>query len=206
VIKDEQTRIRLLLGTTGTGKTTLMEKLLKAEDRCIVFDMMAATQFEQWGVLCDTYEDALTLMARTPKFHIRLQLKDPDKFDRFCSLFVKKPHGLEKFHNVCVAVDEISRFCSSNWIPDKLDDIIRLGRHTNCRFIATSQRPTDVHINIRANSKEIYLFQMHEPADLDAFRKRVPNPERLIQLKVGEYILWNPSAMQSPTNDFSQKR
>jgi DNA helicase HerA-like ATPase len=135
-------------------------------------------------------------MARTEKFHIRIQDKDPDKFDAFCSLLVKKPHGLEKFHNVCIAVDEVSRFCSSNWCPDQLDNIIRLGRHTNCRFIATSQRPPDVNPLIRSQAKEIYLFQMHEPGDLDTFRKRVPNPERLINLKVGEFILWKPGAME----------
>jgi hypothetical protein len=194
VTNPEDARIRLLMGTTGSGKTWKMRELLRSETRVFLFDTMGDAKFEDFGVICDNVQDAVTLASKTPQFRIRLQFKDEERFDFICRLMVKRPHGHEAFPNCTLAVDELAMFTTPHYMPGGLEDLVRLGRHTNARLIATTQRPPDINIFIRSQCKENYLFQMHEKADLDTFRNRLPDTERLVKLKIGEYILWNPSA------------
>lgn len=192
----EDTRIRLYMGTTGSGKTYLLHQHLKGEKQVFVFDLMADRKFENYGVLVDTCKDAVVLARRCYEekkpFHIRMQTADVDHFNFFCRLLVKQPFGLDAFRNTLIVVDELAMFCSSNWMPEHLSNLVRLGRHTMGGLWATTQRPPDINPFIRSQAKEVYLFQMHEQADLDVFRKRIENVDRLIKQKQGEYILWNP--------------
>jgi hypothetical protein len=194
VSEQEIARIRLLMGTTGSGKTWKMRELLREEKRCFLFDTMADPKFEDFGVVCDTVEDAVALAGKTENFRIRLQFSDVERFDFICRLMVKRPHGYQAFTECTLAVDELALFTSPHWMPPGLNDLVRLGRHTGGKLIATTQRPPDINIFIRSQCKENYLFQMHEKADLDTFRGRLENPEELVKLKIGEYKLWNPSA------------
>jgi len=188
------------MGTTGSGKTYKMHELLQAESSCFLFNLMDDEKFETWGVSCDTAEDAFHLAwkCRTEgkPFRIKLQSDDVEMFDYFCKLLIKQPYGHGAFTDTAIAVDELALFCSPSWMPDGLRHLVRLGRHTNARLYATTQRPPDINPFIRSQAKEIYLFQMHEPADLDVFRKRIESPERLITLQQGEYILWYPNQMK----------
>lgn len=196
----EAQRVRVLLGTTGSGKTWKMRELLEREERCILFDLMADPKFENWGVLVNSCSDAVALATRTPKFRIRLQTDNVDQFDFMCKLLVKTPHGYGVLQHATIAVDEVSMFCSPYWAPDGLKDLIRLGRHTGGRFIATTQRPPDIHSLILSQTKEWYLFQMHLPRDVDYLAKFVPEIQRVKTLKTGEFILWKPSATSSSTD------
>lgn len=193
----ETARIRLLMGTTGSGKTWKMRELLSLESRCFLFDTMADPKFQDWGVLVDSVEDAIHLASKTPRFHIRMEFSDVERFDFLCRTMVKKPHGYELFNACTLAVDELALFTNPHWMPPGLNDLVRLGRHTGGKLIATTQRPPDINIFIRSQCKENYLFQMHEKADLDTFRNRLPDVDRLSRLKIGEYILWNPTAHES---------
>lgn len=195
----ELARIRLLMGTTGSGKTYMMRELLRKEDRVFLFDSMADPKFEDFGVVVDDMADAVHLAQKTEKFHIRFQFTDIERFDFICRTMVKRPHGYETFRDCTLAVDELALFTNPHWMPPGLSDLVRLGRHTGAKLLATTQRPPDINIFIRSQCKENYLFQMHEKADLDTFRGRLPDPERLVRLKIGEYILWNPTAQQNPS-------
>src|SRR5438477_214086 len=114
----ERARIILLMGTTGSGKTYKMEELLRSSHRVFLFDLMGDRKFDNWGVLCEDCESAIHLARRTPKFRIRLQFAEPERFNFMCRLLVKRPMGLEAFQDTLIAVDELSMFCSPQWMPD----------------------------------------------------------------------------------------
>ena len=95
----ESERIRLLIGTTGTGKTYKMRELLNRENRCFLFDLMADPKFENWGVLVDNVEDAVRLAKKTDRFRVRMQFDEVERFDFLCKLHVKQPHGFQLFEN-----------------------------------------------------------------------------------------------------------
>jgi hypothetical protein len=164
---------------------------------------MADPKFQDWGILVDNLEDGIKLATRQPKYRVRMQFSSMEQFEMLCYFHVKRPHGAEVFWNSLIAVDELAFFCSSAWIPPNLTNVIRLGRHNQARFIATTQRPPDINTFIRSQAKEQYLFQMHEPGDLDYFRKRIPNVEQLTQLKRGQYILWTPDNQQLQSENSS---
>jgi hypothetical protein len=184
------------MGTTGSGKTFRLQQMLEHEHRCFLFDLMADPKFQEWGVLVDSPKDALRLASRTENFHIRMQFDDVDAFDFICSLCVKQPHGLEVLNSSCVAVDELSLLCTPHWIPEHLANLIRLGRHTDAKFIATTQRPPDINQLVLSQAREWHLFQMHLPRDVDYLKKFVPDIERVRSLPRGEAIVWTPSQVQ----------
>lgn len=166
---------------------------------------MGDPKLEDWGIKVDTLQDAVALAGRTSRFRIRMQFDDVERFDTLCYIAMK-------MGNVTVAVDEISMFTSPYWCPDNLKQIVRLGRHRNVRFIATTQRPPDIHSLILSQAKTWYLFQMHLPRDVDYLKKFVPNIERVMQLGTGEFILWQPEGKrtvkttdQTPTEQSSSK-
>src|SRR4029077_9704017 len=121
----EDERVRLLIGTTGTGKTYKMRELLNREHRCFLFDLMADEKFQNWGILVDNAEDAVRLASKTEKFRVRMQFDSVEQFDFICRLHVKQPHGLQFFENSTIAVDELAMFCSSAWMPEHLKNVIR---------------------------------------------------------------------------------
>lgn len=176
-----------------------MKAMLENEHRCFLFDLMADPKFREWGVLVDTPRDALRLASRTENFHIRMQFSDVEAFDAMCSLCVRKPFGLEVLNSTCIAVDELSLLCNSHWIPEHLEQLIRLGRHTDARLIATTQRPPDINQLVLSQAREWHLFQMHLPRDVDYLKKFVPDIERVRSLPRGEAILWTPS--QNPEGE-----
>jgi hypothetical protein len=57
-------------------------------------------------------------------------------------------------------------------------------------------------------SREQYLFQMHEPADIDYFAKRLSRDQlrALINLKTGEYIKWIPGTNEAGFSITSRPR
>lgn len=184
-----------------------MRELVSAESRIFIFDLMADPKFSDFGVTVESAEDALHLALKSGNkgsFRIRLQFSDVERFAFLCSALIKKPHGRGLLNNSCIAVDELSLFCTSYWAPEELKSLIRLGRHTGARMIATSQRPADIHSLILSQTKELYLFQMHLPRDVDYLRKFVPDIERVKILKRGEFILWTPGE-QTPIENFSSE-
>lgn len=190
----ENERIKLLMGTTGSGKTYALRELLDKEDRAFCFDLMGDEKLESWGVVVASLEDAIHLAQKTEKFRIRLQFADTQRFDFLCKCCVKKPHGFEVFRDVCIAVDELALFCSAHWMPESLANAVRLGRHTNTRLIATTQRPPDIHPLIRSQAKEWWIYQMHLPGDVDWLKKIIGEElaQKTLTLSVGEKIIWTP--------------
>ncbi len=198
--QQEAERVRMLFGSTGSGKTHLMRKFLESEWRCFLFDMTDDDKFNDWGVGVETCEDAVILASRTPKFRIKLHMDDVHQFDFMC-----KVAGL--MGPCCMAVDEMSFFMSPQWAPEHLKTIIRLGRkrrpnlgiNGRVAFVGTSQRPPDCHSLLMSQAKQWYVFQTHMPRDIQFFRQFIPNPERLVNQQRGEYLLWSPSNSIAPT-------
>jgi hypothetical protein len=186
-MKDD--RIRLYMGTTNSGKTYLFCQHLTAENRTFVFDTMADEKLAHYGVLCGSVTDVIELSTKkttSNNFHIRMQFDAPAQFAFVCKVAME-------LGECTIAVDELSLFCSSQWMPEELRKVIRLGRHRKVRFMATTQRPADIQSLILSQTKEAYIFQMHLPNDVDYLGKFIPGLERAQNLKQGEYILWTPS-------------
>lgn len=190
-------RIRLYMGTTGSGKTFLFCKHMKDEQpagRQFIFDTMADEKLERYGVLVSGAADAIALAAKSGSrgpFHIRLQVDDAGQFAMVCQAAMR-------LGNCCLWVDELSLFCSSAWIPEDFRKVIRLGRHRAVSVRATTQRPPDIQTLILSQTKEVYLFQMHLPNDIDYLNKFIPNVERCKTLARGQYILWTPGTQPQP--------
>src|SRR5882672_3179938 len=194
----ERERIKILLGTTGSGKTYKLREFLDEEDRCLCFDPGGDALLESWGVAVTNCRDAVHLATKTPRFRIRMLFNKAEQFNFMCDIAMR-------LGNVTVAIDELALFCTSHWMPDNLEKIIRLGRKERTElgingrvsFIGTTQRPPDVHNFILSQAKDWYIFQMHLPQHVDYLRKFVPGIERALNLKQGEFIRWTPQKRNS---------
>lgn len=181
------------VGSRGSGKTFLMNQELRLEPRVILFSLAGDFKFDDFGVICDTLEDAVTLATRTDKFRIRVEFKDERRVDALFNLGLKTPHGRGVLRDTVFAVDEFSFLCSSHHISDVMEGFIRLGRHSNNGLRYSCQRYVDITPICRSQANAIHLFNMHEPADLAMLSGIVNNANELPQLKVGEYITWQPT-------------
>jgi hypothetical protein len=189
-------RIILYMGTTGSGKTYKFTEHLQQEDsNVILFDTMADEKLARFGILVDSAADMTVLATKetqSKKFHIRIQSDDTVIFDHACQLAMK-------LGNVRIAVDELSMFCNSNYMPPEFKKLVRLGRHKNAGLMATTQRPPDIQALIISQCQEMYLFQMHLPNDVRYLSQFVPDTDRLLNLKRGQFILWNPQSQPNPS-------
>lgn len=164
-----------------------MRELLYGESRCFLFDLMADPKLEEWGILCDTVKDAVHLAGKGGNFRIRMQFSQVERFDFICKFAME-------IGDCSIYVDELALFCSPHWMPDNMQNVIRLGRHQGVRFVATTQRPPDIHSLVLSQAKRWYLFQTHLPRDIQFLRQFVPDIERVLNLPVGECIVWSPTA------------
>jgi hypothetical protein len=74
--------------------------------------------------------------------------------------------------NMTMVVDEAHFLCNPRYIPAQFWESIITGRHEYIDIIWVSQRFSMIHHDLTANTNELYLYRLNEPADLDVVEKR----------------------------------
>ena len=184
--RPKQREIVLVLGKTGTGKSTYMMHHVAAEPRTLILDPLG----EYPGV---EYEDVLDMLddcAGQERFRARTEsVLDLDDLARIA--FALK--------NVSLVVDEAQRSMpqSGRDLPPAVEDIIYRGRHANVSLYLVAQRPTTVHIAPRSQWTRIISFNQSEVSDVSWIESTSGySLDRIRTLSVGEYIEITPSGFE----------
>ena len=179
-----------ILGSTGTGKTTLLKKLISSRPRVILLDTMGDdAAFGGWGAEVGSYSELADYAHRTDIFHLRW--KTPQ---RAYLTIDAASHLAMKLGDVTLAVDEVHFFLTKQWnaIPPSFNDACLVGRHRNASVIVTSQRPTLVHNNFLSQAHKWYVFRMVLKDDLDSLKHLIPNIYEAQNLKLGKSLEYPP--------------
>lgn len=72
-----------------------------------------------------------------------------------------------------VFIDEISFYCSANWMPEPLRYMSRAGRHSGISLIYTTQRPQIVAMDLRDNTNVFCVFRLEGEDAIAGLKSRI---------------------------------
>ena len=165
----------LVTGVSGTGKTTLFEKLIRKEKARwkFVFDhqgefsarfgQRAATNIDE---LCEQTTRAGWIVFDPVKFAnepnpVTGERRGlPESFAFFCDYVFAMSETLRG--RKIIACDELQKLVTNTKTPDELLCILDTGRRYQLDFFAISQAPNQIHNAIRNQITEIYTFRQND--------------------------------------------
>lgn len=163
----------LILGQTGSGKSTFARQLLRVTPRAIVIDSKGVdyTDGGIWdgyrGELVDTFRDAANFLRRNLAEDYHLIFRAPSAQANLGLLklvyYSQKRWDLPP---VALFIEESGLYSTSHDIPKILEAIVTRGRQHKINSITIAQRDTQVNPIIRAQSMlTVSLYQKKFSSD-----------------------------------------
>lgn len=178
------------MGKRGGGKSYLLSRLVRSCRRIIVFDTVC--QFKPSDL------PGFTLVTQPGKLVAFLRQHGRGDFK---VVYRGEHHPEQHFSHVAslvaavgemvFAVDEIDYFGTAGACDEKLDWLIRYGRHRRVAMVYTARRPAEVPRNLTAQTSEFRIFRLTEPRDLEYMTRLIgPAAARVPQLAQFEHLRW----------------
>jgi len=178
--------IKLIVGKSGSGKTTHTIRLIEDCHRVIMFD----TQNKDYtdGVMFYEIREFKKFWLKVYRGNFRLiyrPLNPLKEIEEICYLAFK-------CGNLTFVAEELPSLCDSRVISDELRKVIFRGRMKDIHFIGLMQRPIGIHRDITSQASEILIFNIDEPTDVKYFRNRIGQDieDRIRQLEEYQYLHW----------------
>lgn len=191
-------------GRTGTGKSYLLHRLLDRETRLVVylpkreevtwraiyFDALQpdeAVQFWQfWGRCVLGRAEWLTQCRR---FRLVYQPRDAfsaEEFERLClSVYL--------CGNLTFVAEDLMGYCGTvAQLGSGFKTLLTAGRTKGVTCYMVTQRPYRIPREVTSQAREAFIFQSHEPADVDYVKDAfgIEAAERMAALGQYEYVHW----------------
>jgi len=171
--------ITCVFGRKGSGKTTFVQKrLIPKFSRVLILDTLSEYPFFYF------YDLAMFIQSVKQNYNksfFRITYRPADELDDY---FFKFCYSLS---NITVIVEEADLYSNAFSANEYFEKIIKYGRHKNINLIAVSRRPAEISKTLISQSDYVITFQQILKRDIDFFRLYINNPERLKELKVGQY-------------------
>jgi len=184
---NEEQKIILVMGKRGSGKSYLVNKLIAAERRLLVWDRMS--EYTQ-GIVFTPEEKSqfreFFYEVYRKSFRIIYRPLHPTQEIGWISELVYV------LGNVTFVVEEVDSICTSYQLHETMEGIINRGRHKNITLIGVSHAPFGIHRDLTRQAKEVYVFNTNEPRDLAYLRNLlgVEMENKVNNLAKYEYALW----------------
>jgi len=182
-----QTQIITVLGQSGSGKSSWIEKHLPKEPRYILWDTLGEYRGD---MRVDEPADLYKLVVKNHNqfFGVVFAYSGQDELETF-DWTVRLCMAAQNLTFIC---DEVDQYATPNDIPDSLRVMLKRGRHLNINMIFASRRPAEINRLITAQTRRFILFRTTEPSDI-RFLKSVVGPvaDDLVNLQKLEYLDWN---------------
>ena len=159
-----ESKITIILGKRGSGKTTLTKSLIEGYNKnIIIWDFIG----EYKGAVIKTFDSFCWYISQRiideKRINIILRLPIED-FDAVCGV-------IYIIGKMLFVIEEIDSVSSAFYVPKGLGYLIRYGRHREVSMIATSRRPADVPRLLTSQANTLYCFRFIEPRDLDYLKQ-----------------------------------
>jgi len=166
-IRPKNTERMLIVGATGSGKTTLARKLLQSYDEdqaIIVIDPKCTyeTQDERYKLVRSPF--SLRWLGRAKLIHYK-----PDKDHQDVRSYDKVYEWAFRRRNILVYTDETYLTMNANRSPDAQRACVTCGRELGVGMIFATQRPSGIDLRIYTESEHKICFYLAHDDD----RKRM---------------------------------
>lgn len=180
-------KVILVMGKRGSGKTYLVNKLVAAERRLIIWDRMseykngvvftAEHKMDFAEFFCEVYRKNFRLIYRP--------LHPKEEITWIAEL-------VYALGNVTFVVEEIDSICTAYKLDETFEAIINRGRHKAITLIGVTPAPFGIHRDLTRQAKEVYVFNTNEPRDLQYLRDLLGTQmeQKVMLLQQYEYALW----------------
>lgn len=175
-IRPKPSERMLLVGATGTGKTTLARAILRAYPRVLVIDPKCTYDPKDETYRMVRSISGLRLYGGTPRLHYRPRPGD-DNFQTFDAVY-RWAYGQR---DIMVYTDETFATMRHTQSPDWQRAIVTMGRELGIGAIFATQRPSGIDLRIYTESEHKICFYLANVDD----RKRMAE-------EMGKVVLIDP--------------
>jgi energy-coupling factor transporter ATP-binding protein EcfA2 len=196
-VYDHPSKKVLITGTSGTGKTTLLEKLLRKEKARykFVFDHQGEFAHRFKVEPCYGPENLCEAVAAGGWVCFDpVQMypgKTPEAFSFFCD-FAFCMATTQKGRKIFIC-DELQKLVDNAKTPDELMCILDTGRRYQLDFFGISQAPNLIHNAIRNQLTEVYTFRQSDENAIKFLDANGFNETQVRNLKGHDYLWRNLS-------------
>jgi hypothetical protein len=192
----------VLVGATGSGKTTVARSLLQFYPYVIVYDVKGQMKPADWQgfLFVNTFSDLTKAASKqnNGEFVFKKIVFQPvftelpdeknlapaDKFFRF----------IYERLNTVVYVDEVYGVTAARMIPQYLKAILTRGRERGITAFLATQRPAEIPQFILSESENFFVFRLQLPQDKERIERIKGIPVELIEsLDKYEFLIANES-------------
>ena len=176
-------KITAVYGRRGSGKSTLVQSLLKGRKRVVVFDPMAEFASQRGFVRVSCFRDLVAALRKGWGRGFKIAFVPDDDFKKVLHGISHVLWGAQAPYDagrddrkVTLVVEEMNLCYPPKDLPAGQEGFVRAilqGRHRGIEIIGVTQRPALVHPNFRSNAHDTYVFALEDHQDVQAIRRRV---------------------------------
>lgn len=157
----------VLVGMTGSGKTTLAKALVQWYPFVVVYDVKGMMKASEWpGFELVKEFDKLIRTDSRKVIYQPIYAELPQKDWSICEKFFE---WIYMRKNTCLMVDEVYGCTAKQEMPDYYKAILTRGRERGITLLSCTQRPAMIPSFILSESENYYVFRLQLPQD----RKRI---------------------------------
>lgn len=178
-----------IVGTTGSGKTTLATRLLRYYSRVVAIDPKGTLGSGGDGSgrhlpgydLAKTPRELEFRTARSDHVQYRPDMKfqTPEQWERIFDFLYRQGHRL-------IYNDELADVHHFNMAPPSLRRIITSGRELAIAHLGATQRPRQIDRRIMSEAERWYVFHLRDQDDIRLMRSL----GRIGKQQLPEYSFW----------------
>ena len=142
----------IVFGQRGSGKTLTARHLTRNEPRLLILDTFKEHDF---GLVRTSYSDVIDDLEK-PQFCI--VFRDFEVGEDLKWIF----HCVSERGDMCIYIEELSWYCKASWSIPYMRELLRNSRHSQVRFVATSQMPKQIDKELLGLC-DCISGQLHEP-------------------------------------------
>ena len=179
----QQRKVILVLGTTGSGKTTITKELRARAKRKITLDPLAeydGTIFYNFG---DMYEYIREKNLKDVG-ELNAVLRPTSDVDKDMVFALSRT-----MTNFLLVVEEAELYLDKNNLNTDFEWCINYGRHNNISILCIARRVPEISITFRAMMTSIISFRQVEPRDLQYLAAYGFDEDEISALPDHEYII-----------------
>jgi len=186
-------RLTLILGVVGMGKSTLASALMSQHKKTLIIDPRAE---HQGDVVCNSLDEFLEMFPKLKderKIRVVCRHKGDDgDYKNYLFMYLASDHLPAQ--GWAVMVDEVDEYCSARHILPEFRRFLNYRRHWRIPEIVTvARRAAAIHRDCSALADVLSVFHLHERNDLDYVRFSCGDEfaNMLPKLKTKQYLTKN---------------